>query len=74
MKGAQVLGVQQTAQKRKEERAIISDYWKTHFPNATYKQIDELIKKVDMAKQLVDFCQEKLTKTEKDIEKIIEDK
>ncbi len=36
--------------------------------------IDELIKKVDMAKQLVDFCQEKLTKTEKDIEKIIEDK
>jgi exodeoxyribonuclease VII small subunit len=36
--------------------------------------IDELIKKVDLAKQLVDFCQDKLTKTEKDIEKIIEEK
>ena len=34
--------------------------------------IDELIKKVDLAKQLVDICQEKITKTEKDIEKIIE--
>lgn len=36
--------------------------------------IDELIKRVDFAKQLVDFCQDKLTKTEKEIEKIIEEK
>jgi len=36
--------------------------------------IDELIKRVDFAKQLVDFCQDKLTKTEKEIEKIIQDK
>jgi|TARA_B110000211_G_C13802250_1_gene431084 exodeoxyribonuclease VII small subunit len=36
--------------------------------------IDELIKRVYFAKQLVDFCQEKLTKTEKEIEKIIEEK
>ena len=35
--------------------------------------IDELIKRVDFAKQLVDFCQDKLTKTEKEIEKIIEE-
>lgn len=34
--------------------------------------IDELIERVDFAKQLVDFCQVKLTKTEKEIEKIIE--
>ena len=36
--------------------------------------IDELIKKVDFAKHLVDFCQDKLTQTEKEIEKIIEEK
>ena len=36
--------------------------------------IDELIKRVEFAKKLVDFCQLKLTKTEKDIEKIIEEK
>jgi len=36
--------------------------------------IDELIKRVSFAKELVDFCQNKLTKTEKEIEKIIEDK
>jgi exodeoxyribonuclease VII small subunit len=36
--------------------------------------IDELIKRVDFAKQLVDFCQDKLIKTEKEIEKIIEEK
>jgi len=35
--------------------------------------IDELIQRVDFAKQLVDFCQYKLTKTEKEIEKIIEE-
>jgi len=36
--------------------------------------IDELIKRVSFAKELVDFCQDKLTKTEKEIEKIIEEK
>ncbi len=36
--------------------------------------IDELITRVGSAKQLVDFCQDKLTKTEKEIEKIIEEK
>lgn len=35
--------------------------------------IDELIKRVDFAKQLVDFCQDKLSKAEKEIEKIIEE-
>jgi exodeoxyribonuclease VII small subunit len=35
--------------------------------------IDELIERVAYAKKLVDFCQEKLAKTEKDIEKIIEE-
>ena len=36
--------------------------------------IDELITRVGSAKQLVDFCQDKLTRTEKEIEKIIEEK
>jgi exodeoxyribonuclease VII small subunit len=35
--------------------------------------IDELIKRVDFAKQLVEFCQDKLSKAEKEIEKIIEE-
>jgi len=34
--------------------------------------IDELIEQVGYAKQLVDFCQVKLAKTEKEIEEIIE--
>ena len=33
--------------------------------------VDELTKKVATAKKLVDFCQTKLTKTEKEIAKII---
>lgn len=36
--------------------------------------VDELVKRVGFAKELVDFCQDKLTKTEKEIEKIIEEK
>lgn len=35
--------------------------------------IDELMQRVEFAKKLVDFCQDKLTKTEKEIEKIIEE-
>ena len=35
--------------------------------------VDELVKRVEFAKKLVDFCQEKLTRKEKEIEKIIEE-
>ena len=36
-------------------------------------KIDELSNTVEKAKQLVDFCREKLDKTEADIKKIIDD-
>lgn len=36
-------------------------------------KIDELSTTVANAKELVDFCREKLEKTEKDIKKIIDD-
>lgn len=34
--------------------------------------MDDLTENIALAKKLFDFCQEKLTRTEKDIEKIID--